>query len=57
VNLSFLGQGSYRSTLIEDDPGYATQVRIRQEKLDPQSTVTINLMSGGGFVAKMVKQE
>lgn len=56
VNLSFLGQGSYGATIMEDDPGHGAQVRIRQEKLDRQSTVTIDLMSGGGFVAKMVKQ-
>jgi len=54
VDLSFLGQGDYRSTLIRDTCE-AAAVKIEQVTLTSRDTVSIDLRSGGGFVGRFAK--
>jgi alpha-glucosidase len=54
VDLSFLGQGSYISTLVRDTCE-AAAVKIEHMTLSRSDTLYVDLRSGGGFVGRFVK--
>jgi alpha-glucosidase len=54
VDLSFLGQGSYQSTLLRDQ-AEADDVRIEHVTLRAADSLYIKMRSGGGFVGRFVK--
>jgi alpha-glucosidase len=54
VDLSFLGQGSYKSVLVRDT-GEAAAVKIEHVTSRNSDSLYIELRSGGGFVARFVK--
>ena len=54
ADLSFLGPGTYLSTLIRDT-GEASAVKIEHVTLRSTDSLYIDLRSGGGFVGRFVK--
>jgi len=54
IDLTFLGEGSYRCTLVRDT-GEAAAVKIEQMTLSRTDSLFTNLRSGGGFVARFRK--
>jgi len=54
VDLSFLGQGTYISTLVRDTCE-AAAVKIEHMTLSRSDTLYVDLRSGGGFVGRFVK--
>ncbi len=54
VDLSFLGQGTYISTLVRDTCE-AASVRMEHMTLSRTDRLYLDLRSGGGFVAKFVR--
>jgi alpha-glucosidase len=54
VDLSFLGQGSYRGTLLRDQ-AEADDVRIEHVTMRSSDALYIKMRSGGGFVGRFVK--
>jgi alpha-glucosidase len=54
INLSFLGQGTYRSSLVEDDLSLPEKVQVSEKEFTGKSVITIHLMPGGGFVGKFL---
>ena len=54
VDLSFLGQGTYISTLVRDTCE-AAAVKIEHMTLSRNDTLYADLRSGGGFVGRFVK--
>ena len=49
VNLAFLGEGSYHSTLLRDQPE-ADDIKVEHASLRSSDALSIKLRSGGGFV-------
>ncbi len=54
VDLSFLGDGSYTSTLLRDT-GEATALKTENTTARRGDPLYIDLRSGGGFVGRFVK--
>ena len=54
LDLSFLGEGPYKSMLIRDT-GEAAAVKIEQVSLSRSDPLSVDLRSGGGFVARFSK--
>jgi hypothetical protein len=54
VDLSFLGQGSYKSMLLRDT-GEAAAVKIEHLTARSGDALYIDLRSGGGFVGRFVR--
>jgi alpha-glucosidase len=54
VDLSFLGQGSYKSMLLRDT-GEAAAVKIEHLTLRQNDALYIDLRSGGGFVGRFTR--
>jgi len=50
-DLSFLGEGSYKSLLVRDE-GEAAAVKVEHMTLSRGNQLSANLRSGGGFVAR-----
>ena len=58
VPLSFLGDGTYRVSILEDGPDADTnarQIQRRQITAGSADTLTIKMASGGGFTAILTK--
>ena len=51
VDLSFLGQGSFQSTLVRDQ-AEADDVRIEHQTVRAADSLYIKMRSGGGFVGR-----
>jgi alpha-glucosidase len=56
VPLSFLGDGSYRATLVRDDMENDAAVSLEDATLEHGDTLKIEMRDGGGFVGRFVKQ-
>jgi alpha-glucosidase len=58
LQLSFLGDGPWRATIVRDDPANGAAVRIERDKtFDRQGAVAIDMPAGGGFVARFTKAQ
>jgi alpha-glucosidase len=57
INLSFLGQGTYHSSLVEDDLSSPEKVQVSEKQFTGKSVITIHLVQGGGFTGKFVPVE
>jgi len=55
VPLSFLGDGPYRATYVRDDLDNDAAVKLDKGSARQSDTLTIDLHSGGGFVADFMK--
>jgi alpha-glucosidase len=58
VDLSFLGNGSFQATIVEDGVNasrHASDYRMRMDKFDPNKKIKINMGPGGGFVARLIR--
>jgi alpha-glucosidase len=54
VDLSFLGQGTYKSVLLRDAPE-ARDMKIEHASIRAGEPLSIDLRAGGGFVGRFVK--
>ncbi len=55
VPLAFLGEGPYRAFLVRDDKENSSAVAIENRNLQRSDTLTIDMISGGGFAARFTK--
>jgi len=58
VPLSFLPAGAYAATIVADGMNadrYAADYRIDTQEVRPDTTLTLRLAPGGGYVARMRK--
>lgn len=54
VPLTFLGDGAYQATLVRDDAAKPDVVKIETSQLQRSDVLTVQLASGGGFVARFM---
>jgi alpha-glucosidase len=57
VPLSFLGDGSYKASLVRDSKEKADAVALEDRTLQRSNTLTIDLADGGGFLARFLKEK
>jgi alpha-glucosidase len=57
VDLKFLGPSSYGAMLVRDDPGNPAAERIERATLTRQSSLSITLRAGGGFIGRLVPRK
>jgi len=55
VPLSFLGDGSYKASLVRDNKEKADAVALENATLQRNDALTIDLADGGGFVGRFTK--
>lgn len=55
VPLSFLGDGSYKASLVRDNKENSGAVVLDNQTLQRNDTLTIEMVSGGGFVGRFTK--
>jgi alpha-glucosidase len=56
VPLSFLGEGSYKASLVRDDMENDAAVKLEEAAAQHDDTLKIKLRNGGGFVGRFSKQ-
>lgn len=52
VDLSFLGRGKYKASLLRDEPDQDDNVKLSSETVGRKSSLSFHLNAGGGFVAR-----
>jgi alpha-glucosidase len=52
LDLGFLGEGTYDTLLVGDDPVQAAAVTIDRRKMDRRRPLEIDLRAGGGFIGR-----
>ncbi len=52
MTLDFLPKGNYNVTLATDNPNNRKQITIKKQKLPSSKKLKLDLLSGGGFLAK-----
>lgn len=60
VDLSFLGPGHFRAQICEDGINaakFSGDYRIREQAVDHTQKLRISMAPGGGYVAKIIRQE
>jgi alpha-glucosidase len=55
VPLSFLGEGSYKASLVRDNKEKADAVVLENRTVQRSDTLTIDLTDGGGFVGRFTR--
>ncbi len=55
VPLAFLGEGPYKAFLVRDDKENSGAVAIENRTLRRSDTLTIDMISGGGFAARFTR--
>ena len=53
--LSFLGDGPYKASLVRDNKENSGAVVLENRTLQRNDTLTIEMISGGGFVGRFTK--
>lgn len=56
VPLAFLGEGELRATLVRDVEADPTAVRVEEATLRRESSISIEMSPGGGFIARFAKE-
>jgi alpha-glucosidase len=56
VPLTFLGAGSYKASLVRDNPTNDAAVLVENTTVQRSDGLAVELRSGGGFVGRFVKQ-
>lgn len=56
VPLSFLGKGSFKATLVRDNPDDSAAVILEEKTVKKGDVITIDLISGGGFLGRFTKK-
>jgi alpha-glucosidase len=56
VPLSFLGDGRYKASLVRDDKENDAAVVLEDRNVRRTDTLTIEMVNGGGFIARFLKQ-
>jgi len=57
ITPAFLNAGKYASLMARDDSDNAAAVRLERGTVQAKDSLTIELRSGGGFVARLVPHE
>jgi alpha-glucosidase len=55
LNLSFLGSGDYQGLLVRDTAANDGSVKMENAKLNKSSALEIDMLAGGGFIARFSK--
>src|SRR5262249_13527917 len=55
VSLSFLGRGEYRALCVSDQESDPAAVQIENKTARRNDSITVQLSSGGGFIARFSK--
>ena len=55
VPLSFLGEGEYNTTLVSDNKENSAALVMSKNKFNKKDSLKIEMINGGGFVAKFTK--
>ncbi len=55
VPLSFLGEGTYKASLVRDNKENSGAVVLDNRAVQRNDTVTVEMVSGGGFVGRFTK--
>jgi len=50
VKLTFLGKGTYQALTLADNPGAPTQAAIKRTPVTRQTSLTLSLQAGGGYL-------
>jgi alpha-glucosidase len=56
VPLSFLGEGSYKASIVRDNNSDAAAVVLEYKTLRRNDSITINMINGGGCIARLSKK-
>jgi alpha-glucosidase len=56
IPLSFLGKGDYRAMLIRDNKNDVAAVEVENTTLKGVDSLTVEMLAGGGFIARFSKQ-
>ena len=56
VPLSFLGEGSYKSTMVRDNKADAAAVVLENKTFTKSDVITIEMITGGGFIGRFAKR-
>ena len=56
VPLSFLGNGTYKASMVRDNKAYAAAVVLENKSVTNSDTITIEMINGGGFVGRFSKK-
>jgi alpha-glucosidase len=57
IQLSFLGSGTYKSLILKDNPQNQDDVQITNATSSQKDVLNINLIPGGGFIARFTSAE
>jgi len=52
VPLAFLRGGARQSSIVRDDPNESAAVKLENTTVQPKDSLTVDLVSGGGFIAR-----
>lgn len=55
VPLTFLGQGPYKASLVSDNKENSGAVALEEKTMQRGDTLTIEMVSGGGFVGRFTR--
>jgi len=56
VPLTFLRGGAHRASIVRDDPGESAAVKLENTTAGPGDSLTMELVAGGGFIARFEAQ-
>jgi alpha-glucosidase len=52
VPLAFLGPGKQNASMVRDDPADTAAVKLENTTVDTGDSITLDLVAGGGFIAR-----
>jgi hypothetical protein len=56
VPLSFLGEGTYKASVVRDDMDNDAAVKLDEQDVNREESMHIRMRNGGGFVARFTKK-
>ncbi|MGQ9620981.1 MAG: glycoside hydrolase family 97 C-terminal domain-containing protein [Bacteroidales bacterium] len=56
IPLSFLSSTVYETLVLNDDPENPASVKIEIGKVSNSDTITVNLVSGGGYMCRFIPE-
>jgi alpha-glucosidase len=56
IALTFLRTGAHSAFVVRDDPSESAAVKLENTTVQPKDSLTIDLVSGGGFIARFEAQ-
>jgi alpha-glucosidase len=55
ISLNFLNDGKYQTKIVKDDPANSASVKLQDASYSAKDKIELDLVSGGGFVARFSK--